>query len=288
MSHPDQTLVGNAVKPWPSAVLACATERLAQEAAARLVFETAARDPDPEGCIVLPTGRTAASLFSGLLRTAGDYAEDPFDGHPVVLDTETFGVPYQHMACRAWAAYRALFEPLRRQGKHVARNESQLLGSPLRDKTASDRLQVLLRLHRPVIHALAISPAGEVLGYEADVYADLEPLVSDLLPLLTVSLSAKNYIDKEQPFPIIRSLGMSVPLSAKMLLLLVFDVSKAGAVRQLMASDEDPKFPASLLKRNPNGVLLATREVLDTAGIPPTFDITRPADVLPVLEWLAG
>ena len=59
--------------------------------------------------------------------------------------------------------------------------------------------QNLLRDFPPCVHAVSISPVGEILAYEVGTYTDIEEIIDDGPRIIEIGEHSKKYIDPNQP-----------------------------------------------------------------------------------------
>lgn len=75
---------------WSKGIFAFDNQDDAGECVARVYFEMAQKIPF--GTVLLPTGRSARTVFYSMLRVSSEYSKCPFGSAYIMNDTETFGV----------------------------------------------------------------------------------------------------------------------------------------------------------------------------------------------------
>lgn len=262
---------GNATSPsslentWAKGIFAFNSDRDAAECAANVYFGMAYERPDSS--VILPTGRSAALLFRAMVRLARNYTECPFGEAQIISDTETFGVWSGHETSRTRHVMDALIEPLERIGKAPVEDQLHLLsGVYMKDDPIKDA-QRLIRNYPPSVHAVSVSPIGEILAYEVGTYQDMHEILYDAPRILEVGEHSKKYIDPNQPSKSIISVGLGTALSSEVLLILAFDVQKSNILRRLLLGPMTAGIPATLLRNHTNAFILTTERAAIDAGI---------------------
>ncbi|MEX5708422.1 TIR domain-containing protein [Parafrankia sp. FMc6] len=277
----DLPVADGTVEGWPAEFIAFENERVAADAAAHSYFRIAQTSPDRS--LVLPTGRAATQLFRGMLRVAGDYAPRPFGDARLVSDTETFGVHERHYTSRTRHVVETLIEPLIEKGLGPSESQLNLLTGQITDDDPILRTQRVLRLWPPAVHAVSVSPAGEVLGYEVGSYSDPEEIISDGCRIVELSEQGRKYIDPNQPSRSVVTVGLGTALEAPGLMVLGFDRSKARIIHQMAHYPETAGIPATLLRRHDHAVIVGTRAVTEAAEIK---NARVPASAEEGCEWI--
>lgn len=267
---------------WPKKIVACKTDDLAHELAGRSIFQSCSMTF--EDSVILPTGRTASLLFRGMLKSCADYPEDPFNGAPILTDTETFGVHPKHSTSRTMFVKKMLVDKLKKMGKKFPEENFHPMPGLVLEDDPFQKVRDFLRFHPPAVHAVAVAPSGEVIGYEIATYTDPDLLAADRCRVIEVSESGKRYIDEAQPSRSIVTVGMSVPLAARNLIIPIFDINKVGVFKRLVLLSEDPAIPASILRRHLNCYIITTQRVVDEAKIVPSDIIQNRAEMLEFID----
>lgn len=278
-SHPARAVP---VNNWAKGVLAFGSERESAECAARVYFKLAKNHPDSS--MILPTGRSATSLFRAMLRLARKMEGCPFGEAHLITDTETFGVWREHETSRTRHVNEMLIEPLKEMGKAPEPDQLHLLsGIFMQDDPVKDAQRVL-RFYPPVVHAVSVSPFGEILAYEVGTYTDPDEIVDDPPRILEVGKHSKKYIDPDQPSQSILSIGLGTALSTEILLILFFDIQKAGILNRMFTGPAVAGIPATLLRLHPNAYVLTTDKIAQEADI--TDLLTRNMTPEEAAEWI--
>jgi 6-phosphogluconolactonase/glucosamine-6-phosphate isomerase/deaminase len=269
---------------WPSGILVFETERQAAEATARVYFGIGYKYPD--STLILPTGRSATQIFRAMNRLAEERDEPPFGEAHLITDTETFGVWRGHHSSRTKHVEDTLISPLRRRGMAPPDDQLHLLSGIFMDEDPIQAARLVLRTWPPSLHAVSLSPAGEVLAYETGVYNQPEEIVEDGPRVVEVSDHGKRYIDPDQPSRSILTIGLGTALSAEVLLALAFDHQKAGILRRLLTGTPTPGVPATLLQMHLNTYIMTTRTVAQSAGLTDhQMTLLSPEDAA---NWILG
>lgn len=250
---------------WAKGVIALDSVRDIAECAARVYFCLGNKFPD--GSLVLPTGRSATQLFRAMIRIVGEYDGCPFGEAHLISDTETFGVWSGHETSRTRHINEMLIEPLQEMGKAPQKSQLHLLSGIYTDSDPVKNAQKVIRMYPPVVHAVSVSPLGEILAYEVGTYNDTEDIINDAPKIVEVGEHSKKYIDPNQPSKSIITIGMGTALSADVLLILAFDLQKAGILHRLFNGTITAGIPATILRNHPNAYVLTTRAVAKEAEI---------------------
>ncbi|MDE6690666.1 MAG: TIR domain-containing protein [Clostridia bacterium] len=258
--------VNNAgTKVWAKGIIAFDTDRAAAECAARVYFNMAQKNP--ESSVILPTGRSATAIFRAMLRIADEYDGCPFGEATVLSDTETFGVWAEHETSRTKHINEKLIEPLRELQKAPAKSQLNLMSGIYTDRDPLQKTQKILREFPPCVHAVSVSPVGEVLAYEVGTYTDIDDIIDDGPRIVEVGEHSKKYIDPNQPSKSIMTIGLGVAMSSSVLLIPVFDMHKANILNRLFNGPMTAGVPATLLRNHPNAYVLTTKSIAHEAGL---------------------
>lgn len=269
---------------WEKGVLAFQTERDAAECVARVYYKMAQSHPDSS--VVLPTGRSATSIFRAMNKIADEVDYCPFGDAHVFSDTETFGVWSEHETSRTRHINELLMEPLRRKNKAPTNENIHLLSGVYTDKDPVKNAHRLIRMYPPVVHAVSLSPLGEILAYEVGTYTDIEEIMYDTPRIVEVSEHSKKYIDPDQPSKSILTIGLGTALQSEILLIVAFDMQKANIVNRLFNGPMTAGIPATILRNHPNAFVITTKRVADEANISErTSNIT---DIMEAVNWIIG
>lgn len=191
---------------WPRALLSFPTERQAAEVVAEVYFRTAEACPDSS--LVLPTGRAATHIFRAMVRLARRHGERPFGEAHLINDTETFGVWPGHHTSRTRHVRETLVEPLRELGLTIDDDQLHLLTGVIMEKDPLRAAQHTIRLWPPAVHAVSMSPAGEILAYEVGTYNEPQEIAEDGVRVIELSEHGKGYIDPDQPSRSVLTIGL--------------------------------------------------------------------------------
>jgi len=254
---------------WPRGLMVFETERQAAEATARIYFGLAKKYPD--STLVLPTGRSATQVFRAMVRLADEGVSPPFGEAHIITDTETFGVWSGHDTSRTKHVQDTLVAPLIQRGLAPPTSQVHLLSGVYNEEDPVKSAQRILRTWPPSLHAVSISPSGEVLAYEVGTYNDPEEIVGDGPRIVEVSDHGKKYIDPEQPSRSILTIGMGTALAAEVLLVLAFDNQKAAILHRVLNGPITAGVPATLLQMHYNAYLLTTTNIAEGIGLDQTW-----------------
>lgn len=255
----------NKIISWTKHIFAFPSQRKAAECAARAYYEIA--NEKPFSTIILPTGRSATMIFRAMISVSSEYDGCPFGEAPIMSDTETFGVWSGHETSRTKHINDMLIEPLKLKGKAPSKEQLHLLSGVYTEEDPVKNARKVLRLYPPSIHAVSISPLGEILAYEVGTYSDIDDIIDDTPKIVEVGEHSKKYIDPNQPSKSILTVGIGTMMSAEILLILAFDIQKANIVRRLFEGPITAGIPATLLRKHPNSFLITTEKVAVEAGI---------------------
>ena len=255
----------NIITSWIKHIFAFPSQQKAAECAARAYFEIA--NEKPFSTVILPTGRSATMIFRAMLAIASEYDGCPFGEAPIISDTETFGVWSGHETSRTKHINEMLIEPLKLKGKAPNEDQLHLLSGVYTEEDPVKNARKVLRIYPPSIHAVSISPLGEILAYEVGTYSDIDEIIDDTPKIVEVGEHSKKYIDPNQPSKSILTVGIGTMMSAEILLILAFDIQKATIVKRLFEGPITPGIPATLLRKHPNPFLITTEKVAHEAGI---------------------
>ena len=250
---------------WAKGVLAFPTDREAAECAAWVYFLLAHQEPDSS--VILPTGRSATQIFRAMLRIVDQYDDCPFGEAPILSDTETFGVWSEHETSRTNHINTMLIQPLQRKHKAPSKEQLHLLSGVYMESDPLLSAQKVLRMYPPSVHAVSLSPVGEILAYEVGTYTDAEEILDDGPRIVEVGEHSKKYIDPNQPSKSITTIGLGTALSASTLLILAFDIQKANILKRMFTGTVTAGIPATLLRNHPNAYILTTEKVAHEAQI---------------------
>ena len=235
----------NKIISWTKHIFAFPSQRKAAECAARAYYEIA--NEKPFSTIILPTGRSATMIFRAMISVSSEYDGCPFGEAPIMSDTETFGVWSGHETSRTKHINDMLIEPLKLKGKAPSKEQLHLLSGVYTEEDPVKNARKVLRLYPPSIHAVSISPLGEILAYEVGTYSDIDDIIDDTPKIVEVGEHSKKYIDPNQPSKSILTVGIGTMMSAEILLILAFDIQKANIVRRLFEGPITAGIPATLL-----------------------------------------
>lgn len=250
---------------WAKGIFAFNNDREAAECAARVYFACA--QTNPESSLILPTGRSATMLFRAMVRIASEYDGCPFGETHLISDTETFGVWSEHETSRTKHIKDMLIAPLKRLKKEPSEDQLHLLSGVYTDSDPIKSAQKIIRLFPPVVHAVSVSPVGEILAYEVGTYNEIEEIIDDAPRIVEVGEHSKKYIDPNQPSKSIISIGLGTALSSEILLVLAFDMQKANILNRLFNGPMTAGIPATILRNHPNAYILTTDKVAHEAKI---------------------
>ena len=255
----------NKIISWTKHIFAFPSQRKAAECAARAYYEIA--NEKPFSTVILPTGRSATMIFRAMISVSSEYDGCPFGEAPIMSDTETFGVWSGHETSRTKHINDMLIEPLQLKGKAPSKEQLHLLSGVYTEEDPVKNARKVLRLYPPSIHAVSISPLGEILAYAVGTYSDIDDIIDATPKIVEVGEHSKKYIDSNQPSKSILTVGIGTMMSAEILLILAFDIQKANIVRRLFEGPITAGIPATLLRKHPNSFLITTEKVAVDAGI---------------------
>lgn len=253
------------INNWAKGILAFDTDREAAECAARTYFSMAQKFPDSS--VILPTGRSATQVFRAMIRIAGEYEGCPFGDAHIISDTETFGVWSEHETSRTKHIRDTLISPLKRLKKEPTDEQLHLLSGIFTDSDPVKKAQKVIRTYPPAVHAVSVSPVGEILAYEVGTYNEIDEIIDDAPRIVEVGEHSKKYIDPGQPSKSIISIGLGTALSSNVLLVLVFDMQKANILNRLFTGPVTAGIPATLLREHRNAYVLTTKAVAREAKL---------------------
>ena len=252
-------------RSWAKGVLTFNTDREAAECAARVYFLLAQKYPDSS--LILPTGRSGTMLFRAMLRIVDEHEECPFGEAHLVSDTETFGVWEEHETSRTKHIKDMLIKPLKRCGKEPREEQIHFLSGVYTDNDPVKNAQKVIRLYPPIVHAISVSPVGEIIAYEVGTYNDIDEIIDDPPRIVEVGEHSKRYIDPDQPSKSIITIGMGTALSVGVLLILAFDIQKANILSRMFLGPITAGIPATILRNHPNAFVLTTSKVAEEAKL---------------------
>lgn len=278
------TTTGVTQGTWPKGIMVFDTERQAAEATALVYFWVGKKYPD--STLVLPTGRAATQVFRAMNRITEGWDEAPFGEAHLMTDTETFGVWRGHHSSRTRHVEDTLLGPMLQNGMAPPDHQLHFLSGVFTNEDPIQAAKQVLRTWPPSVHAVSLSPAGEILGYETGIYNRPEEIVEDGPRVVEVSDHGKRYIDPDQPSRSILTIGLGTALSAEILLALAFDHQKVGILRRVISGAPTPGVPATMLQRHLNAYLMTTRNVAQGAGISEDTMVVLPPDR--AAAWILG
>lgn len=282
ISAPKIDTYKNSSSAWAKGILMFENEREASECVARVYFSLAQKSPDSS--VVLPTGRSATMVFRAMLKIAEEYDNCPFGDAHLISDTETFGVWSGHETSRTGHIIEMLIDPLKRKGKAPNDEQVQLLSGIYTQDDPVKQAQKTLRLYPPVVHAISVSPLGEILAYEVGTYNDIEDIIDDTPKIVEVGEHSKKYIDPNQPSKSILTIGLGSSLASNYLLILFFDIQKANMLNRMFSGPMTAGIPATILRRHPNAYVITTKKVAQEANI--DFNDVTAMEPKEASEWI--
>ena len=225
------------------------------------------RQEGGDSSVVLPTGRSATMIFRAMNKIADEYEGCPFGEAHIISDTETFGVWSEHETSRTRHINDMLITPLKRKGKGPEEDQLHLLSGVYTNEDPIKNAQKIIRLYPPVVHAVSLSPLGEILAYEVGTYHDMEEIIDDAPRIVEVGEHSKKYIEPNQPSKSIFTIGLGTALQSEILLIVAFDIQKASIVNRLFHGPMTAGIPATLLRNHLNAYVLTTERVAAEAGV---------------------
>lgn len=267
---------------WAKGILAFDSARDAAECVARIYFSLAQNHPDSS--VILPTGRSATKVFRAMMNILDEYEDCPFGEAHLISDTETFGVWSGHETSRTGHILDLLINPMRRKNKGPNDEQLQLLSGIYLNDDPVRQAQKQLRLYPPIVHAVSVSPLGEIIAYEVGTYNDIEEIIDDLPRIVEVGEHSKKYIDPDQPSKSILTIGMGCVMSSDYLLVLVFESQKANILKRLFNGPMTAGIPATLLRNHHNAYVITTKSIIQEAGI--DGDNIKMLSPLEAAEWV--
>lgn len=253
-----------AVNQWSKGIYAFSDANQAGECVARVYFAMAKENPD--STLLLPTGRSAKSVFYGMIRVANEYDGCPFGDAHIMNDTETFGVAPTHATSRIKTINDYLINPLNGMGKGPSEDRlNYFYGIDADDIDTDEKARMTLEKYPPSAYGISVSPFCEIIGY--DIGSHDESIVNDGPQLIKVNDETKDYIDRKQKSNSIYTVGMGTALKSKLLMVLAFDKEKCSAIERLLKEDIDANAPITLLRKHPNAFLILTNDIIEKIGI---------------------
>ena len=252
-------------KAWVKGLLAFQTDREAAECVARVYFDMSQTHPDAS--VILPTGRSATMIFRAMTKIADEYDECPFGEAHIISDTETFGVWSEHETSRSKHIKDMLLTPLKRKDRAPQDDQVHLLSGVYTDADPIRNAQKIIRLYPPAVHAVSLSPLGEILAYEVGTYNDIDEIIDDAPRIVEVGEHSKKYIDPNQPSKSILTIGLGTALQSEILLIVAFDLQKATIINRLFNGPITAGIPATLLRNHPNAYVITTEKVANEARV---------------------
>lgn len=255
---------------WSNGIYAFNTADEASECAARVYFGMA--EKRPESTLLLPTGRSAKSIFYSMIRIVNEYPQNPFGSTYLMNDTETFGVMPSNSTSRIKAINDFLITPLKNMGKSP--KESQLhfycgISAEIEPEIAAAKN---LEEFPPSCHGISVSPYCEVLGY--DLGAHDASIVNDKPCVVKINDETKEYIEQNQKTNYLYTVGMGTALKAELLMILAFDKDKSSAIERLFKEEIDPCAPITLLRNHKNAYVIITKEIARKSNLKNTIEIS--------------
>ena len=244
---------------WPAQLLICRTNAIALYAVARhLIANLKAADLRS---LVLPTGRTAALLFEYLLSSA-QLDVSLFGNTHLFIDTETFGVSPEHPASRHGFVRARFIDGLRRRSVEVRETNVHFFSGYLGGENMFAEHDALLRRYRPVMHIVAYSPDGEIIGYGPHELAETPARYKDGCRVIHICENERRYIDPHQPSRAIVTIGLGNALAAQRIILPVLHLSKAGVLAKLLGGLIDHSCPATITRLHSSVTIITTHEIM--------------------------
>lgn len=198
---------------WAKGIFAFSSDREAAECVAKVYFTQGQKNPDSS--LILPTGRSATTVFRAMIRIANEYEQCPFGEAHLISDTETFGVWSDHETSRSKHIKDVLLMPLKRMHKEPPEDRVHLLSGIYTDSDPVKSAQRIIRLFPPVVHAVSVSPIGEILAYEVGTYNDIDEIIDDGPRIVEVGEHSKKYIEPDQPSKSIVTIGLGTALASE-------------------------------------------------------------------------
>lgn len=245
---------------WPLNLLVCESAPIALYGCAALMLERLRAADAPS--LMLPTGRTATLLFEALL---GDGMLDlsVLTETHLFIDAETFGVTSDHPASRQGFARKTLLKGLERSGVMIFEENRHFLSGVLSGDSDLAEYDALIARYRPTVHILAMSPAGEIIGYDPEEIPDISAHYGDRCRIIHMSGSGCSYLGPNQPSRAIVTIGLGNLFDAENILLPVLYREKAPALARLLSVPDDNTFPAVALRRHDTITIITSREIMD-------------------------
>lgn len=269
---------------WPKSILSFNSAEDAAECAARVYFSIA--HCNPESSIILPTDRSATMIFNAMKHLASEYADCPFGNAHILSDTETFGVYVRHPASRTRHINDLLIKPLKEMHRAPKKENLKLLDGIYTQTDPLEEAKKTIRDFPPSVHAISISPRGEILAYDINTYKNEDDIIDDSPRLVYIGDIGKNYIDDRQPSNLIISIGLGTALSTRVLMILVFETQKADMLHTMLTRTATPSIPATLLQYHQNAYILTTDNIVNRAQIDETL-ITHVKNAREAAETIA-
>lgn len=262
----------------------CADTRLASDLVAAMLLQTIRDNPEPN--VILPTGRTARLVFESMCRLAERGECIDFFNTRFFSDTETFGVAPSHISSRQSALRRVFIEALRSHGARMPNDDRIHFVPGVFDGPDSPiNTDLLLERHTPHIELVALSPRGEMIGFEPDKHTDMALLITSFCGVVDLSSWSRNYIDPKQPSQVIVSIGIGNLLRARAIVVLLCGREKEIVAERILTQMPIAQFPPSVLRLHPRVAVVTDHDAWPTTQKPTLVVATDEAISGAVKHW---
>ena len=244
---------------WPRRLIICSNIELCCYAAARRLINVIIESPGQS--VVLPTGKTAKTLFSVLLKSISDEEKEKFKSMHFFIDTETFGVESTHQASRSAFVRRQFIDKLAEIGCYIPNEHVHFFEGIIRgDRAPFYDYNEALKNHPIRLSIMALSPTGEVSGYSAGVYTADDDIMHDGCRVITLTEPDRRYIDSSQPSRSIITIGYGNILSSYEIIVLAYHPHKSNAIKMLVSGECSPERPSTILRHHNNSFLIISED----------------------------
>jgi 6-phosphogluconolactonase/glucosamine-6-phosphate isomerase/deaminase/DNA-binding XRE family transcriptional regulator len=251
----------SAIKPvWPARLLVCASSAIALYACARML--TGCLKTTDLRSLMLPTGRTAALLFESVLRDASLDLSLLHETH-LFIDTETFGVSADHPASRQRFVRNSLIAGLKRRNIAISDENMHFFNGCLNSSDIFAQYDAMVQRYRPSAHILAVSPQGEIIGYDPGEISDISTCADDRCKVMHLHEDGRRYIDPNQPSRAIITIGLGNLLEAEHIILPILHPSKSGILAKTLAGPIDDACPATMLRLHDSVTIVTTAAIME-------------------------
>lgn len=144
---------------------------------------------------------------------------------------------------------------------------------------------LLLERHTPHIELVALSPRGEMIGFEPDKHTDMALLITSFCGVVDLSSWSRNYIDPKQPSQVIVSIGIGNLLRARAIVVLLCGREKEIVAERILTQMPIAQFPPSVLRLHPRVAVVTDHDAWPTTQKPTLVVATDEAISGAVKHW---